>query len=481
MPLLRSLRARLIATYLVLILLSVGGLVSWIAPQLRKYAEEQVEHELELEAHLAALLLREPVEKVREGEADEAFLVSKVQEYLSALNSELRLTIFDADFHPLFSSDPQIVLGTKRQAWPELRAASQKQERHDIRWDEVSGEERIFAAAPLINGNNAPIAFVQLSFPTAPVWQNVHRAWITLFGVVMAVAAVTIGSGLWLTAQVVGPLEQLTAVIHRIAAGNLKERALLRGPQEVQQLAKEFNEMADRLERMIQRQQEFVANAAHELRSPLTSIRLRLELILTQLQDDPQMQRQYLEQVLEEIERLRKMTDQLLMLSSLEHSNRLPPAMIDPAPLLYEVSDEIAPLFHLRHQAFMLEVPPHLPKVQVNAEELRIILRNLLDNATKYTQEGGKIRLQARSEAGNVLVTVQDNGPGISEEALPHIFERFYRGDKSRSRSAQGGSGLGLSLVKELVQLNNGQIEVKSAPGQGSTFTLRFPVVEEKG
>lgn len=480
MFLLRSLRARLIATYLVLILLSVGGLAGWMAPQLRQYAEEQVEHELEVEAHLAALLLREPLEKVSEGEADEAFLVNKVQDYLSALNGELRLTIFDANFHPLFSSDPQVALG-ERQAWPELRAASRKQEQHDIRRDEVSGEERIFTAAPVINGDNAPIAFVQLSFPTAPVWQNVYRAWIALFGVVIVVAAVTIGSGLWLTAQVVGPLEQLTTVIHRIAAGNLKERAPLRGPQEVQQLAGAFNEMADRLERMIQRQQDFVANAAHELRSPLTSIRLRLELILTQLQDDPQMQRQYLEQVLEEIERLRKMTDQLLMLSSIEHGNRLPPAVIDLAPLLYEVSDEIAPLFHLRRQEFALEVPPHLPKVQVNPEEMRIILRNLLDNAAKYTQEGGKIRLQAWSEAGNVFVTVQDNGPGMSEETLPHIFERFYRGDKSRARSAQSGSGLGLSLVKELVQLNNGKIEVKSAPGQGSTFILRFPVVDEKG
>lgn len=481
MFLLRSLRARLIATYLVLILLSVGGLAGWMAPQLRQYAEEQAEHELELEAHLAALLLRESLEKVSEGEADKAFLLSKVQAYLSALNSELRLTIFDTDFHPLFSSEPQIAPGAERQIWPELRAASKKQEQHDIRWDEVSGEERIFTAAPVINDDNAPIAFVQLSFPTAPVWQNVYRAWIALFGVVILVAALTISSGLWLTAQVVGPLEQLTTVIHRIAAGNLKERAPLRGPQEVQQLAGAFNEMADRLERMLQRQQDFVANAAHELRSPLTSIRLRLELILTQLQDDPQMQRQYLEQVLEEIERLRKMTDQLLMLSSIEHGNRLPPAVIDLAPLLYELSDEIMPIFHLRHQVFSLEVPPHLPKVQVNPEEMRIILRNLLDNAAKYTQEGGKIRLQAWSEAKNVFVTVQDNGPGISEETLPHIFERFYRGDKSRARSAQSGSGLGLSLVKELVQLNNGRIEVKSAPGQGSTFTLCFPVVEEKG
>lgn len=476
----RSLRGRLIVTYLVLILLAVGGLAGWIAPQLRKYAEEQMEHELELEAHLAALILRESIEKVWEGEAEAAMLSNAVQAYLSALNSQLRLTIFDVNFRPIFTSAPEGILTLKQQTSPELLAARSKQEQHDIRWDAQSGEERIFTAAPVIDGDGHPIAFVQLSFPVAPVWQSVHRAWLTLFGVVVLVAAVTVGSALWLAAQVVRPLEKLTSVIHKIAAGDLKERVPLQGPQEVQQLAIAFNEMTERLDKMIQRQKDFVANAAHELRSPLTSIRLRLELILTQLQDDPQMQRQYLEHMLDEVERLRKMTDQLLMLSSIEHGNRLPPAVVDPAPLLYELSDEVSPLFHARHQEFVVELPPHLPKVQVNPDEMRIILRNLLDNAAKYTQEKGRIKLWAWSKDDHVFIAVEDNGPGISEDTLPHIFDRFYRGDKSRTRSAHNGSGLGLALVKELVMLNNGSIEVKSAPGQGTTFTLCFPVFGEK-
>ncbi|MEJ5240462.1 MAG: HAMP domain-containing sensor histidine kinase [Anaerolineales bacterium] len=475
----RSLKGRLIVTYLFLILLSVGGLAGWMAPQLRKYAEEQAEHELEIEAHLAAIVLREHIEEVIEGKVEADSLRDLLHTYASAFNSRLRITVLNADLWVLSSTDPR-VLTDREDRHPELLAASRRQEQHDIRLDEYSGEERIFAAAPVINDDDeSPIAFIQVSFPTAPLWVDVRRTWATLFSVVAVVALVTLGSSLWLAQQVAAPLERLTALTRRLANGDLKGRARLQGPQEVRQLAEAFNEMAERLEQMLQRQRDFVANAAHELRSPLTSMRLRLELILTQMQDDPQAQRRYLEQILEEIDRLRRMTDQLLLLSSVEQGNRLPPVPTDLAPLLYELGEEMMPIFRARQQKFTLEVPPHLPNVVVNPEQVRIIVRNLLDNAAKYTQHGGQIELKAEDRGGYLVISVTDNGPGISDETLPHIFDRFYRGDKSRSRTAESGSGLGLSLVKELVTLNKGIIEVQSAAGKGSTFTVRFPLLEE--
>ncbi len=473
----RSLKGRLIVTYLFLILLSVGGLAGWMAPQLRKYAEEQIEHELEIDAHLAAIVLREPIQKVAEGKARAESLNDLLRTYASAFNSRLRITVLNADLLVLASTDPR-VLTDREDRHPELLAAANKQEQHDIRLDEYSGEERLFTAAPVVNDDESPIAFIQVSFPTASLWADVRRTWAMLLGVVTVVAMVTLGSSLWLAQQVAAPLERLTMLAHRLASGDLKGRAPLEGPQEVRQLAEAFNEMAERLEQMLQRQRDFVANAAHELRSPLTSMRLRLELILSEMQDDPQAQRRYLEQILEEIDRLRKMADQLLMLSSLEQGNRLPPVPTDLAPLLYELSEAMMPIFRARQQKLTLEVPSHLPKVLVNAEQVRIIVRNLLDNAAKYTQNGGQIEMKAEAQEDHLAIVVQDNGPGISDETLPHIFERFYRGDKSRSRTAEGGSGLGLSLVKELVTINGGTIEVRSAPGKGSTFIVRFPLLE---
>lgn len=473
----RSLKGRLIVTYLFLLLLSVGGLAGWMAPQLRKYAEEQFEHELEIEAHLAAIVLREQIEDVIDGKAKADSLSDLLDTYASAFNSQLRMTVLNANLLVLASTDPR-VLTEREDRHPELLAAANRQEQHDIRPDEYSGEERIFAAAPVINDDESAIAFIQVSFPTAPLRTDVHRTWATLFGVVAVVALGTLGTSLWLAQQVAAPLEGLTMLAHRLASGDLKGRAPLDGPQEVRQLTKAFNEMAERLEQMLQRQRDFVANAAHELRSPLTSMRLRLELILTQMQDDPQAQRRYLEQILEELDRLRKMADQLLMLSSLEQGNRLPPVPTDLAPLLYELSEEMMPIFRAREQKLILEVPSHLPKVLVNAEQVRIIVRNLLDNAAKYTQNGGQIEMKAEAQEGHLVIAVQDNGPGISDETLPHIFERFYRGDRSRSRTAESGSGLGLALVKELVTINGGTIEVRSVPGKGSTFIVRFPLLE---
>lgn len=476
----RSLRERLILTYLALVLLAVGGLAAWIASQMRHYAEEQLEHELELEAHLAALLLHEEIQNHLADQTDTTALSNAVEKYLATLNSQLRLNVLDQEFRLILSSDPKIVPNRVEQATPELLAARLKREQHDIRWDEINQEERVFTAAPIINGENIPIAFIQLSFPTAPIKENIHRSWLTLFGVVVLIAVITAGSSILLAGQIAKPLEQLRHVIYKLAQGSLTERAPIRGPQETRDLAIAFNQMADRLEQMIQRQRDFVANAAHELRSPLTSIRLRLELILTELQDDLKAQREYLEHMLEEIDRLRKMTDQLLALSSIECGPHLPPTPVDLAPILYELGEEMVLLFRFKEQNFVLDVPPHLPSIQANPDHLRMIVRNLLDNASKYTQRNGTIQLRASADSNNVYVAVQDNGPGISSSTLPRIFDRFYRGDKSRSRSSEGSSGLGLSIVKELVALNGGKIKVESAVGQGSTFTVCFPIVQEK-
>jgi signal transduction histidine kinase len=128
-------------------------------------------------------------------------------------------------------------------------------------------------------------------------------------------------------------------------------------------------------------------------------------------------------------------------------------------------------------------IPGELPRVAVRAEDLEVITINLLDNAVKYTQRGGEVRLEVAPTAGGVAIRVQDNGPGIPGEDMPHIFERFYRVDKARSRrpssrnSAGSGAGLGLAIVRELVERNAGHISVEAAPGQGSVFVVSFPAV----
>jgi signal transduction histidine kinase len=171
--------------------------------------------------------------------------------------------------------------------------------------------------------------------------------------------------------------------------------------------------------------------------------------------------------------------DHLLALVSLDEGQQPPRVAVDLAPLLYEVADEVGPVARATGVDLRVDVPPHLPVVQGSPEQLRVVARNLLDNAIKYSPAGGPVTLTAQADNHAVQVEVQDHGIGITAEALPHIFERFYRADPVRSR-AQGGAGLGLALVRAIAVAHGGCVSVESTPGAGSTFRVRLPIATQR-
>ena len=228
--------------------------------------------------------------------------------------------------------------------------------------------------------------------------------------------------------------------------------------------------------------------------------------------DNPELTQRYLQQMESEIEHLRRLVDHLLTLSRLDEGQELPRIPLDLAPILYDLADEMGPLAQSAGLRLHVDVPPHLPAVVANADSMRMVVRNLLDNAIKHTPSGGEITLHARANDAEpteglrangqqspqaqhssfvighppdqgprsgghpsaVVIQVTDTGSGIPPEHLPHIFERFYRVDKTRSRR-HGGAGLGLSLVRSIVEAHGGQISVESQVGRGSVFTVRLP------
>jgi two-component system sensor histidine kinase BaeS len=356
----------------------------------------------------------------------------------------------------------------------ELIAARAGGEQHDIRWDEWRGEERLFVAAPVTEENRKVIGFVQLSILTTPIYDGIRGTWLSLFAAGGSVLLATALVSLVLARQIARPVQSLTAITEEIAAGHLEQRVTPAGPDEIQRLGRAFNRMAERVREMLAQQQAFAANAAHELRSPLTSLRLRLEMLQTHGQGNGELAHRYLAQMEREVDHLRRLVDHLLALSTLDEGKRLLCTALDPAPLLYELADEMGPLAQEAGLDLCVDVPPHLPPLMANGEQMRIVVRNLLDNAIKYTPAGGMVTLSAWADNGRVQIAVTDTGVGIPAEALPHIFERFYRVDKARSRR-QGGAGLGLALVRSIVEAQGGQVEVKSQPGAGSVFTLSLP------
>jgi signal transduction histidine kinase len=372
------------------------------------------------------------------------------------------------------SSDPRQPTASQATA-PELLAARAGRSAPDIRREAGTAEERLFAAAPIAEEGHAPLGYVQLARPMSPIYAEIRWLWLSLLGAGGAILLGTVLVSLLLARRLADPIVQLTRTSERLAQGCLGERAPLNGPVEIRHLGQAFNRMADRLQNMLHRQQAFVAHAAHEFRSPLAGLRLRLEMLQRpDTQDDRPLTRRYLGQMEREVDQLRRLVDHLLMLVSLDEGQRPPPVALDLAPLLYEVADEVGPLARAAGVDLRVDVPPHLPSLHGSPEQLRVVVRNLLDNAIKYSPAGGLVTLAAQAADHEVQVAVCDQGIGISPEARPHVFERFYRVDATRA-SGQDGAGLGLALVHAIVTSHGGRVSVASTPGVGSTFQVHLP------
>lgn len=294
-------------------------------------------------------------------------------------------------------------------------------------------------------------------------------------------------------------LEAVSRVATAVAAGNFEERAPISSRDEVGQLADDVNRMAGRLERMVaeltrarsqaedalQTRQELVANVSHELRTPLAVLHAHLESIAARDSvavggggsDEVTVPAGTIEALRGETVRLASMIDDLFALSQAETGSLpLERRPVDAGGVVDEVVRFMRPLAQSESAVTLsADVPPGLPPVSADPGRLHQILSNLVRNAIRHTPEGGIVVLSARRDGDRVAICVADTGEGISPEDLPHLFERFYRADPSRTRET-GGSGLGLAIVRELVELMGGSVSVESTPGEGSRFTVSLLV-----
>jgi len=242
---------------------------------------------------------------------------------------------------------------------------------------------------------------------------------------------------------------------------------------ELGRMAAAFNEMLGRLQRSFVRLRQFTADASHELRTPLTSIRSVGEVGLRE-QRSPEGYREIIGSMLEEADRLARLVDSLLLLARADN-REIPVAhkRLELDALAAEVVEHLVVLAEEKRQRILFEGTP--VEVWGDRTLLRQALINLLDNAIKYTPPGGEIRVAVLGKEGRGAIEVIDGGPGIAPEHEGRIFDRFYRIDKARTR-AEGGAGLGLAIVKGIVEAHDGVVEVHSAVGEGSTFTVHLPV-----
>lgn len=270
-------------------------------------------------------------------------------------------------------------------------------------------------------------------------------------------------------------MSRIMSSMRIIQSGDYSHKVIISGNDELALLGREFNDLTDRLQNSEQKRTRFVADASHEIKTPLASIKLLSDSILQNDMDAATM-REFVADIGAEAERLNRMTEKLLMLTRLDSEPSRELEIIHIAPTIRRVERMLAPAAKAAGITMKLNLEESCP-VLILEDDLYQIVFNLMENGIKYNVPGGSLTVKLKREKDDALLTVTDTGLGIPADALPHIFERFYRADKSRSR-ATGGSGLGLSIVHTIVKSNGGTIQAESQDNRGSTFTVSFPLFD---
>jgi len=330
-------------------------------------------------------------------------------------------------------------------------------------------ELSILYAAPTPGGG----ALVYIS-PAEEMYKSLFWFQIRAFVLAAAVAAAVCVLSACLMRRFTRPMDQLSEGIARITRGDMESRVEVRGSHEFAHLAHAFNMMCDQLESLNKTRNQFVSDASHELKTPLSTMKILIETLLYQDPLDPGLAREFLGDINKEIDRLSTIIGDLLTLVHMDSGDT--PVVMAEVPLSEVVSDTVSRLLPLsRERGIEMNC---LIRDQItmhgNSMKLSQVFYNLIDNALKYTPRGGLVRMELHKSGKRAIFRVADNGVGIPKEDLPRVFDRFYRVDKTRSRET-GGTGLGLSIVKQIVQLHDGEITVTSEEGKGTTFVVEFP------
>ena len=282
------------------------------------------------------------------------------------------------------------------------------------------------------------------------------------------------------------PLGRLVEGARRLAGGDLRTRVEVGGPVEIASLGRAFNEMANSLERdarerdrVEQMKDDFVLTVSHELRTPVTVVKGFAEMLTAQRQGLNSRQAEAAEVIDESAGQLQKMINDLLDLARSDAGKlRIEPEPTQVRPLAQRIGRQMRPNFEGKDQRFTVSVEQDLPEIEADAGRIGQVLANLLTNANKYANEGAQVRLAATKVGEEVEFAVSDNGPGLDEEQLDHVFDRFWRADSTETQSV-GGTGLGLAIAKSLVELHGGAISANSSPGEGATFRFVLPIAKD--
>lgn len=455
----QNLRLRLVAWYSLLTGLSMLASDGLMYLQFRQTLLSQIDSALEVTAIQALKNLDDEVDVLTFDPRQESPVLASL---LNDAGVEIYLLRQDGSLQEHFGNS--LTLLTQQDLKPGFDTLATEEGRWRIYTQEI------------LPSNERPTGWLKVAHSLQPAdatLQNLlHRH---LLKVPLLLGMVGLG-GLFLANRALKPIGQITQMAERVrVSGELTQRIHYQGTtnDELERLATMFDEMLDTLQATLEHEKRFTADASHELRTPLTTLKGRLHVALSQPRTTDIYQ-ETLQTIEQEVDRLIRLTSDLLLISRLEQQHQeLSLEPIDLSDLLAAIAEQMQPMAELQALTFSTHIAPNL-KLQGSPDHLIRLFLNLLDNAVKHTAAQGHVSMTAMAEAQRIQVRVEDTGIGISSEHLPHLFERFYRVEKSRSR-AVGGTGLGLAIAQEIAHRHGGAIAVQSQIGQGTTFTVTLP------
>ncbi len=437
-----------------------------LASHLRRVERDRIVTGLERDAFVIAGRSEEALED-GDARANPA-LQGLVDEYRTTTGA--RVIVTDRDGIAMVISDEEAAAGADYSTRPEIAAARTGQPQWGRRESRTLGTELLYVAVPVLSGNDVK-GVVRLTYPASEVDQRVDARVRGLLAVALISVAMALVAAWAFANTVTRPLRRLRLATERLAAGEDGVQAPDdEGPPEVRSLARSFNTMSSRLSSLLGAQRSFAGDASHQLRTPLTALRVRLEQAADSLDDHPEEARLRIEAATSETERLQHLVDQLLMLARTEGRavERVVVDLADAARERVEMWQSLA------EEADVRVVSSTMPAAPVLAapEAVEQVIDNFLDNALRVAPAGTALEVVVQRAGDGVAVRVLDRGPGMTDSQRLHAFDRFWRAPDA----ASGGSGLGLAIVQRLVEASGGSVELAARDGGGTIASAVFRV-----
>jgi signal transduction histidine kinase len=455
-----SLRTRLLAAFAYVLLLVLVALELPLALNLSRRVDAEIKSEAQGQAQLVAIGAGRRLDEPEE-------LTALLRNAAADLGG--RVIVVDARGRLLADSAGSGLRSTSYATRPEIRTALAGRFAQGTRQSASLDQELLFTAVPIVEAGE-PRGAVRVTQSVDAVNDEVRRDILALIGVGGIALLLGLGVAWLLASSLARPLRGLASTARRVADGDLEGRADVTGSREQRDVALAFNDMTERLARALRSQREFVANASHQLRTPLTGLRLRLEAAALK-SHDPKVARE-LEEAEAETERLAKLLSELLTLASERERPAAEELML--AQVAEEARDRWAAPAERSGHVLVLAGSGE-PAVCASRADLAIVLDNLIENALNYSPPGSSITVEWTAAGDDAVLAVLDEGPGVSAEERERVFERFFRGEAARGGAP--GTGLGLAVVSALVQRWEGSVRLTAREARGTRAEVRLPAV----